>query len=77
MRKVHLKIYNLKMTCQAKNNDDMESAEMIGDVSVSFIGDDGYVRKTAADEAENDSLESKTGFISARIILSCILRNCR
>jgi hypothetical protein len=76
MRKVHLKIYNLKMTGQAKNNDDMEPAEMIGDVSVSFNGDDGYVRKTA-DEAENDSLESKTGFISARIILSRILRHCR
>ena len=50
-------------TGQVNSEDDMESAEMIGDVSVSVVGDDGYVRKIAADEAEVDSAE-QDGFIS-------------
>ncbi len=56
-------------TGQANSEDDMESAEMIGDNSVSVVGDDGYVRKIASDEAEVDSAE-QDGFISAQIILS-------
>lgn len=54
---------------QVNSEDDKESAEMIGDVSVSVVGDDGIVRKIASDEAEDDSAEQDC-FISAQIILS-------
>jgi hypothetical protein len=52
----------------ANSGDDKESAEMIGDVSVLVVGDDGIVRKMASDEAEVDSAEQDS-FISAQIIL--------
>ncbi len=42
---------------------------MIGDISVSVVVDDGYVRKIVSDEAEVDSAEQDV-FISAQIILS-------
>jgi hypothetical protein len=56
-------------TGEVNSEDDMESAEMIGDVSALIVGDDGSVRKIAADEAEVDSAE-QDAFISAQILLS-------
>ena len=55
-------------TGEVNSEDDKESAEMIGDVSISVVGGDGYVRKIAADEAEVDEAEQDS-FISAQIDL--------
>ena len=48
---------NQQDTGEANSEDDKESAEMTGDVSVSVVGDDGYVRKIVADVEEVDSAE--------------------
>ncbi len=56
-------------TGQANSEDDKESAEMIGDASISVAGDDNYIRKIAADVEEEDTAE-QVGFISVQIALS-------
>ena len=53
-------------TGQANSEDDKESAEMIGDVSVSVVGDENYVRKIAAD-AEDDDSDSESRLVLYRL----------